>query len=356
MVTHERHATDCVGLEQIAHIDRVTYPAKKAALRWGKVVEDAEIERLSGRAPRLGLEDIVRHPRFAEARKVYLDRFLDVYGDDPFLVRLLIEIGRFAVYMLAVILEAAQDPARRETWFTIGRLKQHMTTFGLASERQVDRLIARLCQVGFMELRPSEQDRRVRILSPTEKLRAHDRDWLAAHYVALTVLYPQHDYGLVMRRDPEFQAVHQRTCAAFLPLGMKIMQSVPETMLFFDYAAGHIIVAALLQAAMARPDHPHPAVPYADIGDRFGVSRTHVRKLLVAAEDAGLVKLHARGGRRVEILPRLWSSYDRGISGGMYLHDILYLAATGALNDNRVAVGASATARQAEASRSAQSP
>jgi hypothetical protein len=79
---------------------------------------------------------------------------------------------------------------------------------------------------------------------------------------------------------------------------------------------------------MAEADHPHAAVPYADVGERFGVSRIHVRKLLVAAEGAGLVKLHARGGHQVEILPRLWSSHDRGMAGGMYLHDILYVAAT----------------------------
>jgi DNA-binding FadR family transcriptional regulator len=70
-------------------------------------------------------------------------------------------------------------------------------------------------------------------------------------------------------------------------------------------------------------------VPYADIGDRFGVSRTHVRQLLVAAQDVGLVNLKARGGHRVEILPRLWASYDRSIAGGMFLHDLVYGAATG---------------------------
>jgi DNA-binding transcriptional ArsR family regulator len=73
---------------------------------------------------------------------------------------------------------------------------------------------------------------------------------------------------------------------------------------------------------------PHAAVPYADVGNRFGVSRTHVRKLLVAAEEAGLVRLRERGGHRVEILPRLWSSHDRGIAGGMYLHDMIYLVAS----------------------------
>ena len=53
-----------------------------------------------------------------------------------------------------------------------------------------------------------------------------------------------------------------------------------------------------------------------------------LRKLLIAAEDAGLVRLHARGGRRVEILPRFWSSYDRGLASGMYIHDIAYVAAS----------------------------
>jgi hypothetical protein len=55
--------------------------------------------------------------------------------------------------------------------------------------------------------------------------------------------------------------------------------------------------------------------------------------LLVAAEETGLVKLHARGGRGVEILPRLWSSDDRSIAVGMWLHDMAYVASMRAWND-----------------------
>jgi hypothetical protein len=135
-------------------------------------LEEAEIARLLGAPPRIVFADIVKHPRLPEARKRYLDRFLEVYGGDPFLVRLLIESGRFVVYHVVTILDAAQDPARRETWATVGLLKQELARVGLASGRHVDHLIARLCAVGFMELRPAEQDRRVRILKPTEKLRA----------------------------------------------------------------------------------------------------------------------------------------------------------------------------------------
>jgi hypothetical protein len=291
-------------------------------------LEAVEIQRLLGGPPRLAFEDILGHPRLPEARKRYLDRFLEVYGGDPFLVRLLIESGRFVVYHWVAELHAAQDPARRETWATVGLLKQHLATIGLASDRHIDHLIARLCEVGFMRLKPAEHDRRVRILEPTEKLHAHDRDWLVAHYAPLTVLCPQHDYGRVMRRDPRFQTMHRRAAAMFAALGTKLLLSAPDMLLFLNHAAGYPVLAALLQAAMESDDYPHAAVPYAEIGDRFGVSRAHVRKLLVAAEDRELLRLQARGGWRVEILPRLWSSHDHAIAGGMYFHDIVYVAAT----------------------------
>jgi hypothetical protein len=61
-------------------------------------------------------------------------------------------------------------------------------------------------------------------------------------------------------------------------------------------------------------------------------TRTHVRDLLVTAEQAGLVRLHAPGGRRVEILPRLWSCHDRAIAAGMYGHDLVYLATLRAID------------------------
>jgi len=112
----------------------------------------------------------------------------------------------------------------------------------------------------------------------------------------------------------------------------------PDLLLFFNHAAGHMVSAALLHAAMAADDL-HAAVPYADVGERFGISRTHVRKILVEAQDAGLVRLHSRGGHRVEILPRLWASYDRGLAVGMFILDSIHalVVARRAVEDRLVA-------------------
>ena len=264
--------------------------------------EQAELECLVGTRLRLTLDGIINHPRLPEARKVYLDRFLKVYDGNKVLVRLLIETGRFLVFQLAALLEAAEDPARRETWFTVSRLKQELALFGFASDRKVDHLLGRLCSVGFLEQRQSQPDRRVRRLTTTPKLRAHFGEWLAAHYAPLATLYPQHNYSQVFNCNPAFQAVHCGVCSPFNPVAARLMATIPDIMLFFNRAAGSLIMSALLQAAMD-PNEREAGVPYMDTADRFGVSRTHVRDLMQAAQTAGLVRLIGRGGRRVEILP-----------------------------------------------------
>ena len=297
----------------------------------GMTLDQVEIERLAGGPPRLALEDIVNHPRLAEARAVYLDRFLGLYSGDPYTVRLLIESGRFLVFIIVSILDAGVDPARRETWLTIARLKQEMSLFGLASDRHIDSLIARLCSAGFLDRKPAEQDRRVRILKPTEKLNAHYRDWVAAQIAPLALLYPEHDYSAITRSDPQFRAIHRQLSVSVLPFAASLLLSLTDIMLFFNHAAGAVLHAELIRTAMIAPGYPDACVPYADMGRRFGVSRTHVRQLLIAAEAAGLVRLHARGGSRVQVLPQQWASYDRGIAVGMYVHDLVYVATERAL-------------------------
>ena len=150
-----------------------------------------QIAQVMGGIPCLSLEEISAHPRLPHARKVYLREFLKVYGDDAHMSRLMIESSRFMVFQFAIVNYAAQDPAQPETWATVGKLKQIMQGFGSTSDRQVDILLTRLSDLGFLEIVRSEQDARVRIVKPTEAALAHDRDWLVAHYSPLVAAYPE---------------------------------------------------------------------------------------------------------------------------------------------------------------------
>jgi len=105
---------------------------------------------------------------------------------------------------------------------------------------------------------------------------------------------------------------------------------------------GPLIQNAVLKAAIDNGD-PGATVPYIEAADRFGVSRTHVRNSMKSAQSAGLVRIVGRGGHSIEILPRFWSSYDRGLAVGMYLHDAINILAMrewiGRRNDGEVARG-----------------
>ncbi|MCS3727726.1 hypothetical protein [Bradyrhizobium betae] len=289
-------------------------------------MEREELERLVGGRLRLGFDEILNHPRLPEARHAYLSHFVGLYEGDPFLVRLLLEAGRFFVFHCAAVIETAQDPARRETWFTVAALKEQLAIFGYASGRQVDHLVARLREVGYLEQHRAPGDGRVRLLASTPKLRAHHTEWLATHYVPLAILFPHHDYRPVLSRDRAFHALHCGTCLPFHPVAARLMMTLAERLLFFTHAAGPLIENVVLKAAMDAAD-PTAAVPYIDAADRFGVSRTHVRNLMQDAERAGLVKITGRGGRSILILPRFWVAYDHGLAVGMYLHDAVNVVA-----------------------------
>ena len=285
-----------------------------------------ELEHLVGGRLRLSFDEILNHPRLPEARRAYLESFVHLYEGDPFLVRLLLEAGRFLVFLCVAVLEAAQDPSRRETWFTVAALKRQLAMFGYASDRQVDHLVARLREVGFLEQRRAPGDGRVRLLAATHKLRTHHTEWLATHYIPLAMLFPDHDYSPVLSRNRAFHVLHCSTCFPFNPVAARLMMTLPDTLLFFTHAAGPLIQNAVLKAAMDAAD-PNAAVPYIDAADRFGVSRTHVRNLMANAESAGLVRITGHGGHSIFILPRFWASYDRGLAVGMYLHDAVNLVA-----------------------------
>ena len=107
------------------------------------LLKNPALERMAEGVRHLSYEEIIGHPRFTSARRVHLDRFLEAYDHNPFLVRLLVEAGRYFVYRLAIALDVNQDPDDRHTWFTSRRLRREIAGLGLRSERHVDQSLSR---------------------------------------------------------------------------------------------------------------------------------------------------------------------------------------------------------------------
>jgi hypothetical protein len=272
-------------------------------------------------------QDILGHPRFLTARSAYVDAVLKLYEGDTFLTRLVLEAARTVIFAIIISLDARYDEADRATWPTISLLKQQMTQFGLASPRRIEDLVARLIHTGFLESRPAKQDGRVRLLRPADKMLKTDQDWLAAHYLPLDLMFPNPGYPQPMRKDRSFQQAQRLLAIGFLGRGAQIMAGNPAMMLFLTRDAGVTILMKLIQIAgkgEASPQGGPSELSHEDIGALFGVSRTHVRKILQDAAKQGLVALSGRGHRRFEITPVMWQAFDRFVAESMSGHDLMF--------------------------------
>jgi hypothetical protein len=269
-------------------------------------------------------DEILTHPLFASARIAFVDAVLGLYEGDVFQTRLLLEVGRYVVFANIMCMHARYDEADRSTWPTMGSLKQTMLQFGLSSPRRVEAVVALLVHNGFLKTITAKRDRRVRILTPTEKMVSQDMDWLVAHYLPLQLLFPDPGYAPVMQRDPSFQIAQRFVSMGFASHGANILANNPGIMLFLGRDAGIMILIKLIQMARATGEDAAKGLLYSDIGARFGVSRTHVRDILVEAEAAGFVHLSDRGGQSVQLTPAVMQAFDRFIADSMSGHDLMY--------------------------------
>jgi DNA-binding MarR family transcriptional regulator len=238
---------------------------------------------------------------------------------------LLAETIRQITFNLIVTLHLRHDASDRSTWPTPRRLKDELRPFGLASDRRIDALVSRLVQRGYVESRFSEEDGRVRLLTPTGKMMSLDREWLYYHHVPLRELFPD-SYAEPMARDPAFQRAQRLAALDFSAKAAEIMARNPAVIRFMGRDSGILVLIKLIQMQMSAADS-EKGLSYSDIGARFGISRTHVRGLLEEAAQHGDVSLSGRGGRLVALQPSMLQAFDHFLADAMSGHDLLYKVA-----------------------------
>lgn len=264
------------------------------------------------------------HPRFPAARRVYVQGILRLYEHNPFLNRLLIETGRSIVFFNILALYAAYDPSDRATWPTISLLKATVRPFGVSSARRIHDIVARLVETGYVKAVPAASDRRMRILTPTEKMLAHDLDWLAAFYAPLQLVFPEPGYALPLRRDRAYQKAHRKVSLAMSVYAISLMASNPGMLLFMNREAGTMILMKLVENLDKGLDATPRHMFFADVAKRFGISRTHVRITLKDAEAEGLVRMTDQS---IVLLPPIIAAFERFVADTMAGHDFMHRTA-----------------------------
>ncbi|MBZ9741326.1 MULTISPECIES: helix-turn-helix domain-containing protein [unclassified Mesorhizobium] len=256
-------------------------------------------------------DEILAHPAFAEARAVWIEGMLGLYENNPFLSRLLAATQRSAVFFNTLVLDAAHDPTDRSTWPTIALVQEVMAPYGVSSRRNIETIVARFVETGFLSRHEVAADRRVRLLVPTEKMVAHDLDWVRVYYSPLAAMFPGCGYAPPMRRDPIFRTAVRRASSPGLGDAVKLLANNPAITFIMNRDAGMMVLIKLVQTGAAAGPAP---LDFSDLAKRFGISRTHVRRLLRDAEQEGLLGLSKAS---VTLEPRLVAAFDRFLADCM---------------------------------------
>ncbi len=275
--------------------------------------------------------EILTHPDYARMRPRYIAATVACYEIATFPGGWQSAAYRVAVISAIICLHAAWDPADRATWPTLARLKEAGASFGLSSPRQIDDLIARLVETGHVVLERPAADGRLRLLVPTDKLLAWDRVLLSSYYGVLQDLYPDPGYGPAVACDPALHWAHRRvSVATFDVIGRFIAQNGDILPFLQMYQGFQVLVRVILlreadaRAAIRESD-------FSDIVARFGVSRSHVRNILAAAEAGGLLTSGGRGLKDLAPTARGLAAVDRFIADTLSSHDMTYRMALASL-------------------------
>lgn len=262
--------------------------------------------------------EIKNHPRFPAAHDCLVDELQLLYGDDRRLIRGLMDFVRGVSFMVIVCLDALYDAEEPATFVTMARLRNTLATMGITDGRRINDIVNGLELDGFLTREVSPRDRRTHLLRPTEKMLATDREWLAAFHAPLALLYPDEPaFRAAMARDPAYQAAYRRISMTTLPFAEKISRENPVIGFFLGHSVGIRVLMVLAAAVRGVSPARTPAGFYTAAADRAGVSRTHVRNLMQAAADRGLVALSNPAGRFVEMLPVLQEALSQWIADSL---------------------------------------
>lgn len=245
------------------------------------------------------------HPRFRDAVRHVLDGATALYDGNRLLNRVANDRGRLIGGMIALYLHVCSMSDEGEPGFTVHRFQAFCVERKLCSFGRARALLALMRFAGYLAPAPSGSDRRKRRLVPTAHLIELQRRRWQYQFEAMALVSHEGSRTLALCDRPDFLRAFLRHLGARYIAGFRLLDCAPELSRLVESNAGLLMVLSLFLAAAdgMTPDGGAVPLSISALSARLGVARAHVRKLLVEAGAAGLVR-RTGASATVIVLPR----------------------------------------------------
>ncbi len=272
--------------------------------------DDHDIARLrrwnfDGAIPAETYARLTADPAFPAAARALAANMLAAADADKTLEGIFKDAGRYVAALGAISLHVTGG-------LTLPRLKALCVAFGFSSAGRARALLNYLLYLGYVELFPARRRGSPARYLPTGRFVSAWRRHLRAALEAAAVVEPAVKRVLDRLDEPDiFNAVVRIQSEGLLEEARAADPDMAVLRAFLNHHAGIQLVWLILSA----PEEGFPprrpvAIALAGAARRFGVSRIHLRRLLEAARDAGLLRylddgtivLQEKGRAEIEFL------------------------------------------------------
>lgn len=252
------------------------------------------------------------HPRFLHGVLQYAQVIPAYFAGKLVLNKVVTEVWRFHTLAFALHLHDIRDPGDPRTGLTITRLQRICQEQKIASAGRVIALVGLMQLGGYLKRVPSVADSRIILLVPTEKLVATVRGWGQAMMSAIDSIEPGAGFEQRHLADPGFDTRLRRAGMDIMLAGWRLVDPWHEVMHFVARDAAWMLLLRLIDPVIRAGIGGEPVIvslDLAEFGKKFGVSRSHMRRVLDTAFEQGLLAAPPRNGSHIVMSHRLICSY-----------------------------------------------
>jgi hypothetical protein len=286
--------------------------------------------------PQFELPTICGHPQFPAAMRTFAEKMVGLHSRNRMFSWFLNDRTLAILAHAAVSLDADMRDDDPRSGLTPGRIKSFCARAGLCSEGRATAILAFMRLTGHLVAETHPADRRITRLRPGEKLMETTRARTAHQFASAALVCPDIASGVERLADPAFERDVFTEFHSRFPMRPYVVEQFPEMRLFTDRDAGMMTLFVLMLGAdpsdSMPPGKPVP-LSIAALARQFGVSRTHVLRLIRDAEGAGMLTRVGDKGEQVAFAPRLREGLSNLVAALFQLAALCMWAAMGKAGD-----------------------
>ncbi|ATC32991.1 hypothetical protein CA606_11995 [Caulobacter vibrioides] len=253
------------------------------------------------------------------------------YADHLLLNKVVTEGRRFEMLVYLLYLEATVSAEDPRSGLTNANFRRICVRQNVCSPNRASVVLGIMRLAGFVtDARDDGGDARVARLAVTPKFMETVEGWNQAMLTFVDAAVPGDDLAGAHARIPGLGRGMRINGGRALLDGWHLLPPFPEARMMIDRDGGWMLLMHLAYESLRQGQRRVIApvsVDLAAFGRRFGVSRSHLRRLLEEVHQAGLLAAPPRNGAHIQLTPQLLASYMTCLASEIDFYRRMTLAA-----------------------------